>query len=274
MTIRTDAAPMAPAVPSPPRRAWRPWLTALVAVGVLVWSFRGIELDLGALAGGNRGLVRLLEGLTNPDLSAEWLAVVGAAIVQTIQIAIVGLALAAVAAAPLGLLLAATVGAPAWLREGARLVAAFLRGVPDLLWALLLVAALGPGPAAGALAIAIHGTGALAKLWAEQLEAVDPGPVEALTLMGASRPAVAALAVVPLARSSVASLLLYQAECNIRTSTVLGFVGAGGIGQELAISLKLFRYEQLATLVLAVLALMLVTDLISRRLRSRLGSTT
>jgi phosphonate transport system permease protein len=274
MTAGTDTAPVAPAVPARRRRSWRPWLTALLVVGVLVWSFRGIELDLGALVGGNRGLVRLLEGLTNPDLSAPWLAVVGAAIVQTIQIAIVGLALAAVAAAPLGLLLAATVGAPAWLRELARLAAAFLRGVPDLLWALLLVAALGPGPAAGALAIAIHGTGALAKLWAEQLEAVDPGPVEALTLMGAGRPAVAALAVVPLARSSVASLLLYQAECNIRTSTVLGFVGAGGIGQELAISLKLFRYEQLATLVLAVLALMLVTDSISRRLRSRLGSTT
>jgi phosphonate transport system permease protein len=249
-------------------------LVALGVVAVLVWSVRGIDLDLGALRGGNRGLLRLLQGLAHPDLSPQWLAVVASALVETIQIAVVGLALAAVVAAPLGLLLAATVGAPAWAREAARLLAAFLRGVPDLLWALLLVAALGPGPAAGALAIGIHGAGALAKLWAEQLEAVDPGPVEALTLTGASKPAVAALAVVPLARSSVAALLLYQAECNIRTSTVLGFVGAGGIGQELAISLKLFRYEQLATLVLAVLGLMLLTDLVSRRVRSRLGART
>jgi phosphonate transport system permease protein len=247
---------------------------AVVLVGVLIWSVRGIELDISVFTGGGRGAAGLLRGLSHPDVSSAWLGVVGSAVVQTVQIAVVGLAIAAIAAAPLGLLLAANVGAAGWARESARMTAAFLRGVPDLLWALLLVASLGPGPAAGGLAIGIHGAGALAKLWAEQLEAVDRRPVEALSLMGAGRPAVAALAIVPLARSSVASLLLYQAECNIRTSTVLGFVGAGGIGQELAISLKLFRYEQLSTLVIAVLALMLLTDLASRRWRSRLGAHT
>lgn len=186
----------------------------------------------------------------------------------------VGLALAAVLAAPLGVLMAANVGAPSSVREGVRLIAAFLRGVPDLLWALLLVAALGPGPAAGALAIVIHGAGTLAKLWAEQLESVAPAPVEALSLMGVGKPAIAALAIIPLARAGIVSLLLYQGECNIRTSTVLGFVGAGGIGQELAISLKLFRYEQLSTLVIAVLALMLLTDVVSRRWRSTPGART
>jgi phosphonate transport system permease protein len=248
------------------------WVAVVIAV--LGWSINGIGLDLWALTTGGDGARQLLIGLAHPDLSPEWLAVVGLAVVETIQIAIVGLALSAIVGAPLALLLAATVRAPRWSREFARFVAAFFRGVPDLLWALLLVAALGPGPAAGALAIGIHGAGALAKLWAEQLEGVDPGPVEALELMGASRPAVAAFAIVPLARTGLASLLLYQAECNIRTSTVLGFVGAGGIGQELAISLKLFRYEQLSTLVLAVFALMLVTDLASRYWRRRLGART
>jgi phosphonate transport system permease protein len=245
-----------------------------VALGILVWSVQGIGLDLRELTQGGEGARLLVAGLLNPDLSPEWLTVVWEALLQTVQIAVVGLALAALAATPLALLLAANVGAPRWARETSRVVAGFLRGVPDLLWALLLVAVLGPGPAAGALALGIHGAGALAKLWAEQLEGVDPAPVEALSLMGAGRPAVAALAIVPLARTGLASLLLYQGECNIRTSTVLGFVGAGGIGQELAISLKLFRYEQLSTLVLAVLALMLVTDLLSRYWRKRLGATT
>jgi len=252
----------------------RPLLEPALGAVVLLWALRGIDLDLGTLSDGGRGAGLLIDGLLHPDLSAEWLRIVGEALVETVQIAIVGLALAAVVAGPLGVLVAANVAAPSGLREAARLFAAVLRGVPDLLWALLLVSVLGPGPAAGALAIGIHGAGALAKLWAEQLEAVDPGPVEALALMGASRPAVAGLAIVPLARSGIASLLLYQAECNIRTSTVLGFVGAGGVGQELAISLKLFRYEQLSTLVLAVLGLMLLTDLLSRRWRARLGAST
>ena len=92
--------------------------------------------------------------------------------------------------------------------------------------------------------------------------------------MGAGKAAVTLLAVVPQARAGMASILLYQGECNIRTSTVLGFVGAGGIGEQLAISLKLFRYEQLATLVLAVLLLMLCVDAISRVTRRRMGAIT
>jgi phosphonate transport system permease protein len=238
-------------------------------IAVLVWSTKGVGLSLGTLREGQRGAVLLIEGLFHPDLSRQWLAVCLEAAVETIQIGVVGLAIAALTAAPMSLALATTVDAARPLRESVRAVAAFLRGVPDLLWALLLVAALGPGPAAGAIAIGIHGAGALAKLWAEQLESVDPAPVEAMTLMGAGRVATAALAIVPLARGGLISLLLYQAECNIRSSTVLGFVGAGGIGQELAISLKLFRYEQLSTLVVAVLMLMLATDLLSRMWRLR-----
>lgn len=263
---------------TPPARAsrrkpsWKRMTTWVVCVLILVWSVNGIQLDLGVLSEGQRGAKILVSGLMSPDLSREWLAVCFSAAIETVQIAIVGLAIAAVLAAPLGVLLAGNVNAPRLVREGVRAVSAILRGVPDLLWALLLVAALGPGPAAGALAIGIHGAGSLAKLWAEQMEAVDPNPVEAMQMMGAGRPAIAALAIVPLARSGIASLLLFQAECNIRSSTVLGFVGAGGIGQELAINLKLFRYEQLSTLVLFVLGMMLLTDGLSRIWRRRLGA--
>lgn len=253
-------------------RSLRTLTTWIVGVGILLWSLHGIDVDLTVLAEGQRGARLLISGLLSPDVSREWLAVCLAATIETVQIAIVGLAIAAALAAPLGVMLAGNVEAPGAVRELSRAVAALLRGVPDLLWALLLVAALGPGPAAGALAIGLHGGGALAKLWAEQLESVDPNPVEAMRMMGAGRGATSVLAIIPLARGGIVSLLLFQAECNIRSSTVLGFVGAGGIGQELAINLKLFRYEQLSTLVLAVLALMLITDLLSRVWRRRLGA--
>jgi phosphonate transport system permease protein len=178
-----------------------------------------------------------------------------------------------VLATPLSLVLAGNVGAWAPVRVAGRATAAVLRGVPDLVWALLLVATIGPGPAAGTLAMALHGAGMLAKLSAEQFEAVNPAPVEALRLAGAGRLGVAALGIVPQARAGLASVGLYQFECNIRASALLGFVGAGGLGQELAISLRLFRYDEVSTLVLAVLVLMLLVDAVSRRVRRAVGAT-
>jgi phosphonate transport system permease protein len=283
MTRATVPEVTAP-LPPPPPAAWtaakprrpRPvrWSVAVVTVAVLVWAVQGTELSPRALAEGSTGARTLLRGLASPDLSGEFLRVCLDAVVQTAQISIAGLLLAATVGVPLALLLARNVEAPAVVRAAVRLLAAGLRGVPDLLWALLFVAMIGPGPAAGVLAVAIHGAGMLAKLGAEQLEAVKPAPIEALRLTGANRTSVAVLGVVPEARANLASLLLYQWECNVRTSTVLGFVGAGGIGQELAVSLRLFRYDELSTLVLAVLALILVVDLLSRLIRRRMGAVT
>lgn len=250
------------------------WSLAAVLLVVLVWAVQGTGLSVGALVEGRAGGVNLVSGFLHPNLSLEFLADGGHAALQTVQVSLTGLLLAVPVGAIAAVLIAGNVGAPAPLRMAARLGAAVLRGVPDLLWALLFVATIGPGPAAGALAIAAHGAGLLAKLGAEQLEAVDPAPVEAVRLTGAGRAATTVLAIVPQARAGLASLLLYQWECNIRTSTVLGFVGAGGIGQELAISLKLFRYDELSTLILAVLAVILAVDLLSRIIRRRLGAAT
>ncbi|MQA84435.1 MAG: phosphonate ABC transporter, permease protein PhnE [Streptosporangiales bacterium] len=258
-------------VPGPGARPAR-WGVGIATIAVLVWAVHGAGLSVGELVAGRDGARELLSGFLSPDLSGEFLATIGGAIVQTTQISLAGLLLAAIVGMPFAVLLARNVEAPAPVRGAVRLSAAFLRGVPDLLWALLFVAMIGPGPAAGALAVALHGAGMLAKLGAEQLEAVKPGPIEALRLVGANRTSVALLGVVPEARANLASLLLYQWECNVRTSTVLGFVGAGGIGQELAVSLTLFRYDELSTLVLAVLALILAVDLLSRLIRRRLGA--
>lgn len=255
---------------SPPRaRA----LYVAACAAVLVWAWGGAGIGPATLAEGHDGAVNLAAGFLRPDLSPAFLLDAARAALQTVQIAVVGLVLAVVLGGPLAILLAGVVGAHPVLRIGARTVSAVLRGVPDLVWALLLVAAIGPGPAAGSIAIGLHGIGMLAKLSAEQLEAVNPAPVEAVRLSGAGRPATAAVAVLPQARAGLASVVLYQFECNIRTSTVLGFVGAGGLGQEMAISLRLFRYAELSTYVLTVLGLMLVIDALSRRARRHLGAT-
>ncbi len=232
----------------------------------------GVGLD--SLIAGREGALRLLAGLWPPDLDGELLARVGAAVVETIQISIAALVFAALIGLPLAVLMAGNTGAPVWLSAPARLAATGLRGVPDLLWALLFVATVGLGPAAGVYAIGLHGAGLLAKLCSEQLEAVDPAPVEAMRLTGASRLAVAVWSILPQARANIVSQLLYQWECNIRVSVVVGFVGAGGIGQAVSIALKLFRYEELATLIITVLLVIVVVERISRTLRRRLGATT
>ncbi len=263
--------PSSPPTParSASRRAWA--VTAAAALLLGLWSAGS---SLGSVVTGLEGGITLVAGLLRPDVSPAFLAQVGRGLMETVSISVGGLLLAIVIAFPTALLLAGSTQAPRPLRAGARVLAATLRGVPDLLWALLFVATAGPGAAAGVLALAMHGGGLLAKLWAEQLESVDPGPVEAVRLSGAGRRATAALAILPQARAGLASLLLYQWECNIRTSTVIGFVGAGGVGQLLAISLRLFRYDELSTLVLAVLALVLLMDVASRRLRRHLGAST
>jgi phosphonate transport system permease protein len=244
----------------------------LALAALLAWSLHATGVGPRSLLEGREQGARLVAGLLRPDLGAETLRTVGAAAVQTLQISLAGVALAVVLAAPLGLLLAAPAGAPRPVRAAARAVAAVLRGVPELVWALVFVATVGLGPAAGVYALGLHGAGLLAKLWAEQLEAVDAAPVEAVRLTGAGRGAVLALAVVPQARAGLVSLALYQWECTVRTATVLGFVGAGGLGQAVDLSLRLFDYARLSTAVLAVLALVLGVDAVSRRLRARAGA--
>lgn len=260
--------------PARPRRRWLRWIVILITALTVIWSVQGTGVGVTSLVEGRAGAMRLASGLFPPDFSGALLSSVLTATFETLQISITALFLGALIGLPLACVIAGNVQAPRWCATIARLVAAFLRGVPELLWALLFVAAVGLGPAAGVYAVALHAAGLLAKLCSEQMEAVDRAPVEAMRLTGASRMATMLLAIIPQSRSGIVSILLYQWECNIRSSTVVGFVGAGGIGQALGISLSLFRYEELATLLIAVLILILGVDSISRLLRRALGAAT
>ncbi len=255
---------------------------ALVA-GFLAWSVVEAQVSPRALVSPSalEGLGRLLRGLVPPDTSPQFLVVVAVALARTLAIGVAGTALAVVLAIPLGILatptlfrpgaLAAGGGRWAWVLFGAHLLSRgtlrVLRAVPELLWALLFVVAVGLGPTAGVLALGVAYAGVLGRVMADVLEDVDPLPGEMLAASGGRRESIVLFALLPQAFPRLLGYLLYSLECAIRSASVLGFVGAGGIGQEIQLSMRLFEYRQVSTLLLALLGLMLVGEELSRLLR-------
>ncbi len=144
-----------------------------------------------------------------------------------------------------------------------------LRSVPEIVWALLFVRAVGLGPTAGVLAIAITYAGMLGKVYAEIFESVDPLPARALLGAGASRLQSFAYGVLPQASGEMLSYTVYRWECAVRASVVMGFVGAGGLGQQMDLSIRMFAGGEVASMLLTFLALVLLADLLSQGLRRR-----
>jgi phosphonate transport system permease protein len=247
------------------------WLVIAAAM-VLTWaSFAYLSLDLTQLfsAQARAHIAKYVASFFPPDLSTSYLRRVGEATLETIAISAIGTAIATV----LGLLLAL----PAAGRMGrvARVVARgilnFLRSIPELVWAALMVMAAGLGPFAGTLALAWHTTGVIGRLFAETLENTPSEPTQALRLSGA-RPAVAFLyGTMPSVVPQLVAYSLYRWEINIRMAAILGVVGAGGLGQLLYFSLSLFQQQQAATIIIAMLVLVTVVDAASAWLRARLA---
>lgn len=263
-----------------PRYNWKMSLTILVVLGLTGWSVWGTEFDLIELLTGAAPAERFVSEMFPPDLSLATLQTTGAGILETFQMSFLGAFIGALVALPLaaiGTEAAPTVGASTGERllraipyHVARFVLNVFRSVPDILWALIFVVALGLGPFPGTLALAVHSAGVLGKLYSETLEAVPSRPVEALRATGADGLGAFLFGRLPQAASPFASLSLYQWECNIRSATILGFVGAGGIGQQILISMNLFDYPKVATLVGATIIVVLLVDRFSAAVRRRL----
>ena len=260
-------------------------LAALFAL-VICWRVDGVRLGSVFRPATVNALWTLLSGLFPPDLSAGFLRTVFRALISTVATAIAGTILSVLMAIPLaalatpilwrrGILSAAEDrNLTAALRSSAsRLVFAvlgFLRAVPDLVWGLLFVTAVGLGSLAGALALTVAYAGVLGRVYADVFAHVDPRPLEALQATGATRAQIFLRGIWPQALPNVTAYTLYSFECCVRAASVLGFVGAGGIGYEISLSMRLFEYRQVMTLILAFVGLLAMTDLVSRRLRARL----
>jgi phosphonate transport system permease protein len=263
-----------------PRFSWGPALVVLVILGLTGWSVQGVGFDLVELVGGTGPIEKFISQMFPPDLSARTLQTAGKGILETFQMSFLGTLIGAVISVPLAALAtrdASTAGASRGERllrivpyHVSRFVLNVFRSVPDILWALVFVVALGLGPFPGTLALAVHSAGILGKLYSETLEAVPSRPIEALRATGAGALQVFLFGRLPQAMSGFTSLTLYQWECNIRSATILGFVGAGGIGQQILISMNLFDYPKVATLVGATIIVVLLVDRFSATIRRSL----
>lgn len=189
---------------------------------------------------------------------------------ETIEIALWATLFAVAVSLPLSVLCARNYSPHSLIYGAGRTFVSFLRSVPELISALFLVLAFGFGPIPGIVALAVHSTGFLAKFFAEDIEAADPRPQEAIAVTGASRFAILRLAVLPTVLASFTGLSLYILDRNVRMATVIGLVGAGGIGQELKGRFDMFQYDRVGTLLLIIFLTVLLLDALSARIRRRL----
>ncbi len=243
-------------------------------VALVVASFWSLDLQWGAFLSFDaaRSMARFVGEFFPPDMSAAFVRKVAAASLETLAMSALGTLLAAAG----GLLLAlpasrAHEGDPAWARAPTRLLLNALRAVPELVWAALLLISAGLGPFAGTLALTLHTTGVLGRLFAEAMENASHGPAAALRAHGVGAARVFLYATLPQLLPQLISYTLYRWENNIRAAAILGVVGAGGLGQLLSFHMGLFQMGKTATVLCAILLLVALVDALSYAIRRLLA---
>ena len=291
--------------PAPPRHGKKFYLAIGIGLLLLAWSFQGAKLRPGELIEGIPQIFSTLARMLPPDFAKiteaknyyfpdnlslrelvlplpvneaagrarqRWWdntfpqTVMGATL-ETVQMALAGTFLALVAAFPLGFLAARNTTPHPLVYYAVRTVLNLVRTIPDLALGLLFVAAVGLGAFAGTLALAIHTATVLGKLLSESVENIDEGVVDAVRATGAGYSQILSFAVLPQILPDLISFTLYRFETNIRAASVLGLIGAGGIGYLMNTSFRTFQYQEAAAIVLVLIALVMLVDYLSSRLR-------
>jgi phosphonate transport system permease protein len=251
-----------------PRPSWRTIAKTVVLIAVLVWAWQGTGITPGALLSGLPDMANFVSRLFPPNPAVVPEAI--GPILETVQMAIVGTLLAVIIAMPLSLLAAANVSPHPAVYQVARFILNTGRTVPELVLALAFVAAVGLGAFPGTLALALHSVFSLSKVFAEAIEAVNPRPVEAVRGVGATSAQTITYAMIPQALPTMLSYTLLYWESNIRAATVLGLVGAGGIGFKIQVAMRLFQYHDLTTYVIMLIVMVTAIDRVSAFLRARI----
>lgn len=241
----------------------------LVGLLVLVQSLVVVQARPQDLVTGVHGMADIVRRAMPPDFSKFrselWPAL------ETIDLAIFGTVAGVIIALPLSVFAATNVTPSRFLYFSSRAIIGFTRAVPDLVWALFFVTAVGLGPFPGGLALAVHSVGMLGRLFAETIEHMDMAPIDALALTGARRVQIFTHGVAPSVLPSLLGIGLYRLDENIRSSLVLGFVGAGGIGFQLLTAMNLFQYREVSLLLLITFAIVLTVERLSAVLREKLA---
>jgi phosphonate transport system permease protein len=248
--------------------AWR-ILGAVAALLIVVQSLIVVEARPQDLVTGIHGMADILRRAMPPDFSvlrgALWPAL------ETVDIAIFGTLAGVCLALPLAALAASNMTPSRSVYYLARGIIGFTRAVPDLVWALFFVTAVGLGPFPGGLALAVHSIGMLGRLFAETIEHMDMAPIDALALTGARRIQIITQGIIPSVLPTLLGISLYRLDENIRSSLVLGFVGAGGIGFQLLTAMNLFQYREVSLLLVITYVIVLTAERLSALLRQKLA---
>ncbi|TYA12110.1 phosphonate ABC transporter, permease protein PhnE [Paenibacillus faecis] len=253
--------------PKPPGKL-KHYLTAAFIL-ILVWgSAVQSKADWGKLIKGAPNMLELLKEMFPPNWG--YFDNIVAAMLETIRMALIGTTFGAILAVPVALLCASNLSRTAWIYQPFRFVLNLVRTIPDLLLAAIFVAVFGLGPLPGMLALSIFSFGLIGKLTYEALETIDHGPLEAMTSVGASSGQRIIFGVIPQIQAHFMSYVLYTFEINVRAAAVLGLVGAGGIGHYYEVTLGFFEYDKTCMIILFTLAVVLIIDYLSTKLRERL----
>jgi phosphonate transport system permease protein len=267
--MQTDAPAFGQLIAEDQKHRWRQFrlVLAVAAVCVAALWITGF-FDATRFLEGAPAIAQLASEMVPPDFSRwkNWMR----PLLDTLAMSIAGTALAVLLSLPLSLLAASNTTPNQFLYRISRVVLAAFRCVPEIILGILFVAAVGFGALPGVLALALHSVGMVAKFYAEAIEHVDAKPLEAAGAAGASQFQVITHAVLPQVLPQLADITIYRWEYHFRASTVLGIVGAGGIGFELMAALRLIKYDEVAAILLTILACVIVVDAIGARLRKQL----
>lgn len=247
-------------------RNWAALLGWGIIGAILVWSWEGAEMNPAALVADGNNMAVFAADFFPPDFH-NWRLYLSE-MVTTVQIAIWGTVMAVILAIPFGIMSSENL-VPWWVCQPVRRLMDSFRAINEMVFAMLFVVAVGLGPFAGVMALFIHTTGVLAKLFSEAVEAIDPGPVEGVRATGASALQEIIYGVIPQVLPLWISYSLYRFESNVRSATVVGMVGAGGIGVILWESMRGFQFAQTCAVMIIIILVVTFLDITSQWIRKR-----
>ncbi len=283
---RDSTAAPAGRSPASASKSTFPWIFTVACALSVALSLRAAQVDPRLLVedAALANVAKFVRAMFPPQLSREFLGLMLRPALETVQISVMGTAIAILIGVPLGLVATSSLTWQGVLHERAsrvgrwalgfvpyvlsRAVLSVFRSIPEYVWAFMFVRAVGLGPFPGVLAIGVAYGGMLGKVYSEILEGVDARPLETLQAAGASRLGMVLYGLVPQALPNMLAYTLYRWECAIRASAILGFVGAGGLGQQIELSMRMFQFDEVLTLLAILFVLVATIDFISGRIRA------
>ena len=252
-----------------PQWSWKTFISIIIFCSILIFVVRDLEIDfIKLVSDSSKYFGDILSRMLPPDFSN--LNQLTYAMFETIEIAFLGTFIAIVLSIPLGLYSAKNLAPNFFVFITAKIIIIFFRAIPEFILAMILVIAVGFGAMPGVLALGLHTMGFLAKFYAEDIEHIDKGPIDALKSSGATKSQIISFGVIPQILPSFVANNLYILDRNVRMATMLGIVGAGGIGYELQSSFRMFEYPKVSSIIIIIFVTIFFIDYLSSFIRSKL----